>query len=271
MLISYSTGDDLGRMCCVLLCCCPKYRSAYRHAEVANQCVQGAGCWGESILVWFQISWSPIWELIETRTDGFGNTEQNCQRLLTAVVHGCCCSFLLLCDVSITPSRIILLFRRAQNQRAASYKPLSGNCAPGCWTIECLKVFLLLEMYRWVYQVMLRCYLSVIWDECQKCTSPMDVQKNVGEFLFFLGCFSELGRHFNGLHASPRCEWIDCISHCAIVCCPNHISVGQRRKCWLIIQHGSPSSPETTKSGLWLMFSVNSLMAPTDHVEVQLL
>lgn len=117
-------------------------------------------------------------------------------------------------------------------------------------------------MYRWVYQVMLRCYLSVIWDECQKCTSPMDVQKNVGEFLFFLGCFSELGRHFNGLHASPRCEWIDCISHCAIVCCPNHISVGQRRKCWLIIQHGSPSSPETTKSGLWLMFSVNSLMAP---------
>lgn len=99
MLISYSTGDDLGRMCCVLLCCCPKYRSAYRHAEVANQCVQGAGCWGESILVWFQISWSSIWELIETRTDGFGNTEQNCQRLLTAVVHGCRCSFLLLCDV----------------------------------------------------------------------------------------------------------------------------------------------------------------------------
>lgn len=39
-----------------------------------------------------------------------------------------------------------------------------------------------------------RCYLSVIWDKCQKCTSPMDVQKNIGGFLFFffvfLGCFS---------------------------------------------------------------------------------
>lgn len=59
-----------------------------------------------------------------------------------------------------------------------------------------------------------RCYLSVIWDKCQKCTSPMDVQKNIGGFLFFLffwdvflGRFCELGRNFSDLRASPRRVW----------------------------------------------------------------
>lgn len=78
-------------------------------------------------------------------------------------------------------------------------------------------------------------------------------------------CFPELGRDFNGLLSCIPLQdvsGIDFISHWTIVCCLNHISVGQRRNCWLIIQHGSPKSHETTKSSLWLTFSVNSVNGP---------
>lgn len=83
-------------------------------------------------------------------------------------------------------------------------------------------------------------------------------------------CFPKLGRDFNGLVSCIPLQdvsGIDFISHCTIVCCPNHIAVGQRRNCWLIIQHGSPKSHETTKSGLWLMFSVNSVNGPQQIIQ----
>jgi len=47
-------------------------------------------------------------------------------------------------------------------------------------------------------------------------------------------CFPKLGRDFNGLLSCIPLQdvsGIDFISHCTIVCCPNHTSVGQRRNC----------------------------------------
>lgn len=52
--------------------------------------------------------------------------------------------------------------------------------------------------------------------------------------LVFLACFSELARNFSDLLSFvPLCnvKGGGLISHCAIVRCPKHISVGQRKKC----------------------------------------
>lgn len=133
------------------------------------------------------------------------------------------------------------------------------NCALRSQTVVCLKMFLLLEAYRWDCQMLLRDLFFV---------------SHLGEIpeIHFANrkrlvnsCFPGLGRDSSGLLSCiplGDMSGIAFISHCAIVCCPNHIAVGQRRNCWLIIQHYSPKSHETTKSGLWLMFSVNPVNGP---------
>lgn len=148
--------------------------------------------------------------------------------------------------------------------------PLPSSCAPACQTVECLKMFLLLEGYRWDCQIMLIDVVcqslgtnarKALYQQTQECW----------RLLVFLVCFSELARNCSDLLSFvPLCDvkGVGLISHCAIVCCPNHISVGQRKKCWLIIQHGSTKSPETTKSGLWQIFSVNSIMARNKVAEI---
>lgn len=114
------------------------------------------------------------------------------------------------CSPWVLPSHHFALWR-AQNQRAASCMPLPGSCALGCWTIECLKLLLLLEAYRWVYQIMLRDVICQSFGtSARKAFHQWMFRKTLVIFLFcfvFLGCFSELGRSFNDLHASPRREW----------------------------------------------------------------